>query len=217
MAVFLKRFGLFSPHTLYSVLRPFLKIGHFLLWASLLACLPTGSVHAGAQDSSGTAFSFNDVIRLAEDSSKNDYQAPPPIPDFLNKLNLQQWEQIHFRNSEQPWPSKNRFLVRFYHLGYLYNLPFKMNIIDLEGVHRFPFSSRQFDYGGNNFAGKISDGLGFAGFVLSYPLNSPHHHDEILVFLGASYFRALGKNQSFGLSAFCFIFFRNIIFNPGNF
>lgn len=172
-----------------------------LMWAILLACLPGGAVHAGTPATSADVFSFNDVIRLAEEASKKNYQAPNPIPDFLNKLDYQQWEQIRFRSSEQPWPSKSRFLIRFYHLGYLYNMPVKMNIIDSKGVHNFPFSSREFDYGGNNFAGKISDGLGFAGFVLSYPLNSPQQHDEVLVFLGASYFRAVGRNQAFGLSA----------------
>ena len=43
--------------------------------------------------------------------------------------------------------------------------------------------------------------LGFAGFRVHYAINSPKYKDEILVFLGASYFRALGKGQSYGLSA----------------
>jgi glucans biosynthesis protein len=34
-----------------------------------------------------------------------------------------------------------------------------------------------------------------------FPLNTPGYKDETLVFLGASYFRGLGQNQRFGLSA----------------
>jgi glucans biosynthesis protein len=34
-----------------------------------------------------------------------------------------------------------------------------------------------------------------------YPLNTPKYKDEVLVLLGASYFRALGKGQQYGLSA----------------
>jgi glucans biosynthesis protein len=34
-----------------------------------------------------------------------------------------------------------------------------------------------------------------------YPVNTPHYKDEVLVFLGASYFRGLGGGQRFGLSA----------------
>jgi periplasmic glucans biosynthesis protein len=43
--------------------------------------------------------------------------------------------------------------------------------------------------------------LGFAGFRAHYPLNNPAYRDELVVFLGASYFRALGAGQLYGLSA----------------
>ncbi|HEY8260560.1 MAG TPA: glucan biosynthesis protein, partial [Methylosinus sp.] len=36
---------------------------------------------------------------------------------------------------------------------------------------------------------------------LHYPLNDPHVHDEAISFLGASYFRFLGRGQKYGLSA----------------
>jgi periplasmic glucans biosynthesis protein len=39
-----------------------------------------------------------------------------------------------------------------------------------------------------------------AGFRLHYP-NNPAYKDELVVFLGASYFRALGAGQQYGLSA----------------
>jgi glucans biosynthesis protein len=43
--------------------------------------------------------------------------------------------------------------------------------------------------------------LGFAGFRLHYPLNDPKVLDEVIAFLGASYFRFLGRGQKYGLSA----------------
>jgi glucans biosynthesis protein len=42
--------------------------------------------------------------------------------------------------------------------------------------------------------------VGFAGFRLHYPLNVPQAFDEVIAFLGASYFRFLGRNQRYGLS-----------------
>jgi glucans biosynthesis protein len=42
---------------------------------------------------------------------------------------------------------------------------------------------------------------GAAGWRLSFPLNDPKVHDEVAVFLGASYFRAVGAGQAYGLSA----------------
>jgi len=43
--------------------------------------------------------------------------------------------------------------------------------------------------------------LGFAGFRVHYPLQTPNYKDEVIVFLGASYFRVLGRNEAYGLSA----------------
>src|SRR5690606_18784004 len=42
---------------------------------------------------------------------------------------------------------------------------------------------------------------GVAGFRLHYPLNRPDVMDELVAFLGASYFRALGRGNLYGLSA----------------
>src|SRR4029078_10606070 len=38
-------------------------------------------------------------------------------------------------------------------------------------------------------------------FRVHFALNSPKYKDEVLVFLGASYFRALGEGQRYGISA----------------
>src|SRR5690606_8309517 len=43
--------------------------------------------------------------------------------------------------------------------------------------------------------------LGFAGLRVHYPLNTPAYKDELIVFLGASYFRALAAGTRYGLSA----------------
>ena len=43
--------------------------------------------------------------------------------------------------------------------------------------------------------------LGFSGFRVTGPLNRPLVFDEIIVFQGASYFRALSQGQNYGLSA----------------
>ncbi|WP_245840864.1 glucan biosynthesis protein [Puniceibacterium sediminis] len=44
-------------------------------------------------------------------------------------------------------------------------------------------------------------GAGFTGLRLRTPLNDPEHMDEFLVMQGASYFRAIGRDMVYGLSA----------------
>jgi glucans biosynthesis protein len=62
------------------------------------------------------------------------------------------------------------------------------------------FSARFFDYGKNK-VGRVPADLGFAGFRVLQELNAPGKWDEIISFLGASYFRALAQGQHYGLSA----------------
>jgi glucans biosynthesis protein len=42
---------------------------------------------------------------------------------------------------------------------------------------------------------------GFSGFRLHGPINRSDYYDEFVVFQGASYFRAVGRGQAYGLSA----------------
>ena len=63
------------------------------------------------------------------------------------------------------------------------------------------FDPDSFNYGANKLDPAQLQKLGFAGFRIHYPLNTPRYKDELAVFLGASYFRVLGKGQRYGASA----------------
>ena len=43
--------------------------------------------------------------------------------------------------------------------------------------------------------------FGYAGFRVHYPIKQAGYKDEVIVFVGASYFRAIGKQHVYGLSA----------------
>jgi glucans biosynthesis protein len=59
-----------------------------------------------------------------------------------------------------------------------------------------------FDYGanGDTIGAALPEHLGFAGFRLHYPVHRPDYKDEIASFLGAAYFRMVGRNQRYGMS-----------------
>jgi len=63
------------------------------------------------------------------------------------------------------------------------------------------FSPSQFDYGKSDFASRVPQDLGYAGFRVHALIKTSNYYDEVIVFLGASYFRAVGKQEVFGLSA----------------
>jgi glucans biosynthesis protein len=147
-------------------------------------------------------FSFDDVIRRARELSTMPYETPPPLPEVLARLDFDAWRDIRFRPERALLAvAGSQFRLQAFHPGFLYTRPVVINLIR-EGVAApIPYAANLFDYGRNRFERPLPVNLGFAGFRLHYPLNDPKVHDELISFLGASYFRFLGEGQKYGLSA----------------
>ena len=142
------------------------------------------------------------VAKAQEEATRSYAEPKESVPDFLLKLNYDQWRDIRFKGEQTLWRGENLpFQVQFFHPGFYYNRTEIINIIDEDGIKTFPFSPELFDYGANQFKEKIPTDLGFAGLRILYPLNIKDQPDDVAVFLGASYFRAVAKNQAYGLSA----------------
>jgi periplasmic glucans biosynthesis protein len=124
------------------------------------------------------------------------------LPEVLAELNYDQQHEIRFRRDMALWHDLGLDAeVQFFHLGYYFKTP--VHIYDVaDGMAReVLYSAELFDFGNNGFEADFPDDLGFAGFRLHVPLNRPDYLDELAVFLGASYFRALGRGQRYGISA----------------
>ena len=63
------------------------------------------------------------------------------------------------------------------------------------------YNPSQFEFGKGAPPKDLPADLGFAGLRVHYPLQRPDYKDELIAFLGASYFRVLGRDQSYGASA----------------
>jgi glucans biosynthesis protein len=90
--------------------------------------------------------------------------------------------------------------VQFFHRGSLY-----ANRVDIYEVAngqaaQVPYKPENFSFGDTPPPPAGTD-LGFAGFRLHAPINRGDYYDEVCVFLGASYFRAVAKGEVYGLSA----------------
>jgi glucans biosynthesis protein len=75
-----------------------------------------------------------------------------------------------------------------------------VNIIDAGEVVPVEFSTNLFDYGKKAVPEQIPQDLGFAGLRLLYPINRDDHFDEVVAFLGASYFRAVAQDLNYGIT-----------------
>ncbi len=153
-------------------------------------------------DVSAKTFDFDAVNKRAQALAKRPYQERSSVPNWLLEISYDQWRDIRFRPEHALWQKRNLpFQVQFFHPGLFYNRIVAIHVIDAEGVHRVAFSPDQFDYGKNDFASRVPQNLGYAGFRLHYPIKTSAYRDEVIVFLGASYLRAVGRDQVFGLSA----------------
>jgi periplasmic glucans biosynthesis protein len=148
-------------------------------------------------------FSYQDVIDKARQLAAQPYQNPAgQVPDFLLKLDYDAWRDIRFRPEQALWRTEGLpFQLQFFLPGLYYDRPVKINIVDFGKVKPVSFSRDLFAYGKNSFKDKVPADLGFAGFRLHCRINTRKYYDEAVVFLGANYFRAVAKNQRYGLSA----------------
>ncbi|RBW49746.1 glucan biosynthesis protein G [Marinobacter sp. F3R11] len=147
------------------------------------------------------AFGFNDVIDKARTMSDETYKEPPRAPDFLRNLGYSDYQSIRFRPEQSLWRSGgSRFQVMMIPQGSFYSNAVRLHVVDSEGVHPIGFDKASFDYPNPELAKRIPADLGYAGFKLTYPLSGTGEQNQFLVFGGASYFRGVGANQSFGLS-----------------
>jgi len=149
------------------------------------------------------AFSFEDVAARAEKQARTPYRSETRNPPAeLQALSYDQYRDIRFRPDHALWRKEPLpFEVMFFHLGKFQTEPVRINEVTPRGVRHIPYKSSLFDYGNNELSPQKWGDLGFAGFRVHYPLNQGQYKDELVVFLGASYFRALGAGQRYGLSA----------------
>jgi periplasmic glucans biosynthesis protein len=171
--------------------------------AALCFVLVTAFFCCGPMAEAKTRFTVQSVIDKAKSLSEKPFQSPAgEVPEFLVKLSYDEWRDIRFDPEQAMWRSeKLPFEVQFFHAGLYYDRTVTIHVVDSSGVHTVPFSPDMFNYGRNTFKNRVPHDLGFAGFRLHYPINTPNYYDEVAVFLGASYFRAVAKAQNYGMSA----------------
>ncbi len=145
------------------------------------------------------------VAQKAEERARKPYHsAKGNLPDFLHadQLDYDNYREIEFRPDQALW-ARDRlpFRVEFFHPGYLYQEPVRINEFSPTHVQPIRFVQDFFDYRKLTFSKQIPADAGYAGFRVLSPFNQPDKFDELGAFLGASYFRLLGRGQRYGASA----------------
>ena len=168
----------------------------------LLAGVAVARTPAGAESAQVT---LDYVAHKAEERASKPFRSPKAdLPAVLRQDNLDydKYREIHFRHDNALWAREGLpFHVEFFHPGYLYQEPVHVNEFTLTHAQPVRFVQDFFDYGKLKIQKQIPADTGYAGFRLLYPLNAEDKYDELGAFLGASYFRLLGRGQRYGQSA----------------
>ncbi len=148
---------------------------------------------------------FDSIQSRARDLANKPYVAPnkDSLPGWMNDLSYDQYRDIRFNPNQALWAAdKLPFQAMLFHPGYLYREPVILNEFTKSHQQQIRLAEAYFNYGPliQNH-GELPPNGGFAGFRLHTPLNNPEVFDELIAFQGASYWRALGKNQRYGISA----------------
>ncbi|MBK5207095.1 MAG: glucan biosynthesis protein G [Polaromonas sp.] len=166
-----------------------------------LACLAALALGAGQAH----AWSLDDVTGLARQRAQAPYQAASQaVPAELAKLDYDGYRDIRFKPDSALWRAdKLPYEANFFHVGKSGD-SVRIHEITPQGIKPIPYNPAHFNFGKNKLAPqgwKDPANLGYGGLRAFSNLNSPTYKDELIVFLGASYFRALGAGQRYGLSA----------------
>jgi glucans biosynthesis protein len=124
------------------------------------------------------------------------------LPKPFQDLGYDQYRDIRFKREQALWASEGiPFIVELLHRGFIFKDALLMHVVTDGTVQRIGYSPDLFTFGPNlqpPSDGTVTD---FSGFRILAPINQADVFDEVIVFQGASYFRAVAKGQGYGLSA----------------
>lgn len=165
---------------------------------------------AGAEDAASLIraamegeFSRNAVVDLARKLSRQSYQKPDTsLPEVLQDLSYSEYHSIRFNPDRALWAGTGLpFQMQLFHRGFFYRERIDIAVVDEGEVRRLKYSPDRFLTSDGMTKALPEKDIGFAGFRLHNPINRPDYFDELVVFLGGSYFRGLGKGSIYGTSA----------------
>jgi periplasmic glucans biosynthesis protein len=147
-------------------------------------------------------FSRETVVRHAEQLARTGFSPPVGVAEPFNQLGYDQYRDIRYRKEFAYWLAERRgFTLEFLHAGFIYKNPVRIYIVEDGTLLEIHYNSHLFEFGPSLYVPPIHDKPLFTGFRVRAPMQSSEYLDEFIIFQGASYFRALGTGQLYGVSA----------------
>ena len=176
----------------------------FLIAPLLLICSLSTPLAADLQLGPAQPFSYEGLIERANKLAAKPYQTPArPSPDVVERIDYEEWGKIRFDTDYALRAADpGIYPATFFHLGMFFQKAVQMHSVSDGKARRIHYTSRYFQMPKDSPARKLAENSGFAGFRLQESNRRPDWRTQDWVaFLGASYFRAIGALNQYGLSA----------------
>ncbi len=149
-----------------------------------------------------TTFDRDTVPALARALAARAYVPPSrALPAVLEGIDYDQFRDYRFRPEQALWRQDDApFQAQMFHRGFIFKDLVELHLVQDGRATTLPYRRGFFDFGPQSPPPE-DPAMGYAGFRLHAPLNRPDYFDELCVFLGASYFRAVARGLAYGLSA----------------
>ncbi|MEX0367147.1 MAG: glucan biosynthesis protein [Ruegeria sp.] len=170
----------------------------FLTSTSALALTPGAAFATG----SSTPFDHEVVIAEARDLASRPYAARAQVPQEWRDLSYEQYRSIRFKLDKALWyGTETPYNVDFFTPGLYFPRAVKVFSVESGMATPVSFDLSMFAKSDEVPTLPVDDTLGFSGLRLRTEMHRPGLTDEFCVFQGASYFRAIGLHEVYGLSA----------------
>ncbi len=148
-------------------------------------------------------FSFDKLRETARTTAAKPYvPATRELDEYWKNLTYDQHRDIRFKMDSGLWAKdQGPFSIDFFHPGWTAKKMVTVQEVADGQATPLAFDQSRFDYGKQVVPADTPPPPGYAGWRARCHLNSADYMDEFLVFLGASYFRAIPANSPYGLSA----------------
>ncbi|WP_197171513.1 glucan biosynthesis protein [Novipirellula aureliae] len=185
----------------------------FVLILSILLIDESGvyAQPAGIEESTAIAMtdirSYGSLQQLAKRTSEQPYISAAPLDDVLANLDYEQYREIHFRHDQAVWKETDSpFWLETFHRGFVQRDRVSLFTIEDSKVEEIRFSPDNFRYGTETehvltkrLASLVDAGHAGVRVVGCFPKATDVQ--EMLTFLGSSYFRGRSSDTVYGSSA----------------
>ena len=142
-------------------------------------------------------FDSDSVVKIARKLAQKPYvELKDPLPPGLAKISYDEYRDIRFKPEASIWKAEGLpYQMQLFHRGFYFQDLIEIALVEGKQASHLAYNSEFFTAGDVLSQRLPTQDIGYSGLRIHYPLNNPAYFDELMVFQGASYFRALGKGS----------------------